>query len=390
MRALVTRWALAVALLDACGAGHPPESAAQPACRVKHISAGLCAVGVDNRVWCWGGNQNGRIGDGTRTSSAVPVLVSLPQGVSAVASDGNTCALTPGGQVWCWGETLEYLPGDLRPSPVRGPRKLPSSLERVTGIDVMQLEVTALTERGALWLWRDAGVETISADGPVKGITGVRSLAAGSRHACLLSSAAGKESVQCWGEGNEYGQLGGRAQPPDPRRDFSDKLIAVPLAGPFRNIAAGWLTSCAIRGEAGPGPGQGTVWCWGALWLGQPGKLYVPQETPVPVGELGSDNVDVAIMRGVVCARKEEGTISCWGDPAIVPAADGALIGMGVVPGLPAPAIQLDGVQDRVCALLEDGSMWCWGYFFEASPSDAGFATVSAWAAQRVHFPGCR
>jgi hypothetical protein len=42
------------------------------------VSSGFlhsCAVATDRRLFCWGGNTDGQLGDGSTESSAVPVAV---------------------------------------------------------------------------------------------------------------------------------------------------------------------------------------------------------------------------------------------------------------------------------------------------------------------------
>jgi alpha-tubulin suppressor-like RCC1 family protein len=72
------------------------------------IAAGrdhTCALTTSGGAQCWGGNNYGQLGDGTRTSSTVPVAVSgLASGVAAIgAGDYYTCALMTGGGAACWG-----------------------------------------------------------------------------------------------------------------------------------------------------------------------------------------------------------------------------------------------------------------------------------------------
>jgi cysteine-rich repeat protein len=74
----------------------------------KSVSSGqnhVCAVKLDNSLWCWGDNTYGQLGTGNPNASNVPMNVVVP-GVlwSMVATDvHHTCAVDTDGIVWCWG-----------------------------------------------------------------------------------------------------------------------------------------------------------------------------------------------------------------------------------------------------------------------------------------------
>jgi alpha-tubulin suppressor-like RCC1 family protein len=64
------------------------------------------AILAGGAVWAWGSNQDGQLGDGTLTNSAVPVRVHLPKGVTfaKVNSGGYTSfAIDSAGRLWSWG-----------------------------------------------------------------------------------------------------------------------------------------------------------------------------------------------------------------------------------------------------------------------------------------------
>src|SRR5260370_19374651 len=72
--------------------------------RVTAIAAGgrhTCALSAEGRVWCWGANDDGQLGNKTKKTSLLPVGVDgLAGGMAAIAAgDGHTCALTCGGGV---------------------------------------------------------------------------------------------------------------------------------------------------------------------------------------------------------------------------------------------------------------------------------------------------
>ena len=64
-----------------------------------------CAVGVSGDVYCWGPNSYGEVGDGTRQVALQPVkVVGLPAPASRVkVSATATCALLTNGKIYCWG-----------------------------------------------------------------------------------------------------------------------------------------------------------------------------------------------------------------------------------------------------------------------------------------------
>ena len=76
------------------------------------IASGTLSAGLDHnvaivagQVWSWGGNTGGKLGNGTTTSSSIPVKATGLTGVVAVAAGmSHTLAVTnPGGVVYAWG-----------------------------------------------------------------------------------------------------------------------------------------------------------------------------------------------------------------------------------------------------------------------------------------------
>ncbi len=65
------------------------------------------AILTNGAVWAWGDNDRGQLGNGTRTSSDVPLQVDLPKGVSfATVSSGGyaSYAIDGSGRLWAWGD----------------------------------------------------------------------------------------------------------------------------------------------------------------------------------------------------------------------------------------------------------------------------------------------
>ena len=64
-----------------------------------------CSRTADGQVRCWGYNDWGQLGDGSETSSSRPVVVVDLPAVSeiALAPSHHSCARNEDGKVWCWG-----------------------------------------------------------------------------------------------------------------------------------------------------------------------------------------------------------------------------------------------------------------------------------------------
>ena len=90
-------------------------------------SAHGCATSTDGRVWCWGFNNMGQVGNGTTDSVGLPVAVSMPGGLSALAVDtgaASTCARLSPGLLACWGGNGQGqfgFPNVALPTPVLVP-----------------------------------------------------------------------------------------------------------------------------------------------------------------------------------------------------------------------------------------------------------------------------
>ena len=94
-------------------------------CQVQHC----LALGRDGRVWSWGINSLGQVGDGTTIDRWIPVLVNgLPVITQVWASPSRSLALAADGSIWNWGSGLGQVP-----APYGGAPNLISNVIAVAG-----------------------------------------------------------------------------------------------------------------------------------------------------------------------------------------------------------------------------------------------------------------
>jgi alpha-tubulin suppressor-like RCC1 family protein len=89
----------------------------------------------DGTVWAWGNNEWGQLGNGTETSSTVPVLVEgTPTNVAEVATGGQASyLLTTSGDVWSWGDDSKGQLGDGKMSgTVLEPKQVASGYSQIS------------------------------------------------------------------------------------------------------------------------------------------------------------------------------------------------------------------------------------------------------------------
>src|SRR5206468_1644563 len=185
---------------------------------VTAIAAGSyhgLALKEDGTVWAWGDNGYGQLGDGTTVaSSSIPVRVKVLSGVTAIAAGSTfSLALVSDGTVWGWGQNQN---GQLAQAAIHS-TTTPVRVGDVGGVSAIaagEFHTLALMQDGTVWAWGGNSTGALGDDAtrgqntpapaPVRGLAGVRAIAAGGVFSAALKADG---TVWAWGD-NAHGQLG--------------------------------------------------------------------------------------------------------------------------------------------------------------------------------------
>ena len=186
----------------------------------------MLGLDAQGRVWVWGSNGYGQLGDGYNQATTPRMLDSLNDIVAISASGDHSMALDAQGRVWAWGDNGYLQVGPTDQTQVKVPLQV-VGLPRIQKIVAGHFGSLALGTDGSLWTW---------------------------------------------GLGHE-GQLGDGTQDTrsQPARAGTDTYVA---------IGAGVMHHLALRAD-------GLTWAFGLNYSGQLGDGgYANQNTPIGVVDL--------------------------------------------------------------------------------------------------------
>jgi alpha-tubulin suppressor-like RCC1 family protein len=344
---------------------------------VVAIAAGAdhtCAVRFDGTARCWGAKKFSQLGTGEPVGtppifeSSAATVVNLTNAVSIVAGTSHTCALRASGAVSCWGANDLGQLGNGSRDITQGhnvPVDVPG-LSDVTGIAAGGNHTCALRVNGTVRCWGansrgQIGDGTVAdsrfSPTAVQGLGGVVTLALGDEFSCARRADG---DARCWGRG-DGGQLGNLGTTDQLIQDsviasrsctLTDCTRFTPLAD-ATDIATGVRHGCALQADD-------RIRCWGTNTLGQlgdgdtqpqPDPQRLVYTMPTVVGSAGTiGGRSIAAQLAQTCARRAEGTAACW-DSTLTPAAVGGFTRtLAVAPG-----------SSHKCALRADGLVQCVG-----------------------------
>ncbi len=326
-----------------------------------------CAVDWDDRLYCWGENTFGQIGDGSTTNRPTPVEILAPDtaGYHLVSpGDAHTCALTTDGAAYCWGANDASQLGDGTSTASTTPVAV-SGGHAFTILSTRGYHACGVTTLGATLCWGDndygqhGSGDAESTALPTASAVGldVAWLSAGLSHTCAVD-----DGIYCWGD-RGVGKVG----------DGSTAMTLTPVSVSgglsFATVRTGFYShTCGVTTD-------GDAYCWGSNDAGQLGDGGSADSTvPVAVAA-GADTTFAVVTRpgsSFSCGLTTDGSAFCWGGNWSGQLGDGSFTDRAtpvrVSGGLVFDTIA--GGYEHACGIANDGGLLCWGYNWSGQVGD--------------------
>jgi len=260
-----------------------------------------CGLKADGSAWCWGGNDEGMLGDASNIDKTAPAAVSGGHVFTKLVADAySTCGIKTDGTAMCWGANWDYQIGDGGTASSNTPVAVSGGYQWKE-IDPGTTGTCGIRTDGVAMCWGTyaVGNGTWSSSTPaiVSGGHTWKSISYGEYHACGVRT---DDVAMCWGSDWSSELANGAG---------SDSNIPALVVGGhlFKSISAGAYTTCGIRTDD-------TAVCWGENQYGQTGTGTLQNDLSVPTEIVGK-----AVWKTIgasyshTCGLSKLNDAYCWG-----------------------------------------------------------------------------
>lgn len=304
------RFTASVAGLDE-GAVFTIQADTRPGLKAVSLMRGtanhMCALDAEGRAWCWGNNNQGQLGSGTRDSYPweplqIPQPVQTDQRFQRLWGWGSgTCGLTTSSELWCWGSGANLFGNGAFPRNTL-PAQAASGM-RLRDFDVDLVIACGVTLDHAAYCWGSGpmgdGSPAQQTLEPVR-VAGDRrwlEISVEDQRVCAVDI---EYVVHCWTSDATTSTIAGLGN------TVAYAPMRVPGAPPMTGLSVGWALApagqCALSASGG-----GLLLCWGAA------ANRDPRLVSHRLG--GNSAVAVEMHAMTATALSSDGSLWIWGRP---------------------------------------------------------------------------
>jgi alpha-tubulin suppressor-like RCC1 family protein len=310
------------------------------------------------KIWSWGFNSQGQLGDNTSVSRSSPVSIIGTGWCQISAGEAHSLAVCTNGTAWAWGLGTNGRLGDntvvTKTSPVSVVGGFTDWCQVSAGCD----HSLGVRTNGSAWGWGanifgQLGDNTNqSKSSPVSVVSGITGWCRVSAGRGFSNGIRANGEAFAWGS-NACGRLGDNT--------IVSRSSPVLISGGFNtwcDISAGGGHSLGIRTNS-------SVWAWGTNDFGQLGdNTTVSKSSPVSVvgGFINWSEISTGICHSI--GRRADGTIYSWG------CGGNGQLGDGTTASRSSPVSVVGGFTDwcqisaggnHSLAVRTNGTAWAWG-----------------------------
>lgn len=372
-----------------------------------------CMLNPQNSIaYCWGYNTNGELGNGTTNNSGTPTLVAtgglsaIPSGTKLIAisagtsnnGGGMSCAITAAGKLYCWGDNHNGALGNGLKSPQSNPypiavatggsSAIPTNAV-ITYVTSNNVTSCAIDSNGDAYCWGlgALGNGTSNNPYPVKVTKGGSSaIPLGDKLIAISSSGVNQcvidesGNAYCWGTGYVGNGTMNALYPVLVTKGGSSAIpsgAAITQISVSKDNNSSLNTTCVVAESLG--------YCWGYNGTGAFGNGNTANSTyAVAIATGGSSSIPSGGLFSVVATGNQQscavvnGLGYCWGNnsrgqlgnnstssslwPTTVLAGGSSAIPTNITLQNIGTAYD-DGISNGLssCSLGSDNNLYCWG-----------------------------
>ena len=284
------------------------------------------AIKTDGTLWMWGSNNNAQLGDYTRVLRSSPVqTIAGGNNWKQVSIGGvNTAAIKTDGTLWCWGENWYGHLGDNTIDPKSSPVQTVAGGTNWKTVSCGYNHTAAIKTDGTLWLWgydvygQLGDNSTTKKSSPVQTVAGGtnwKQVSCGYGHTGAIKTDG---TLWTWGNNSYFeGMLGDNTT-----LDRSSPVQTVAGGTNWKQVAAGYTHTSAIKTD-------GTLWTWGTNSYGNVGdNTTIDRSSPVQTIAGGNNWKYVSLNTAMetTVALKTDGTLWAWGSGSYGNVGDNTII----------------------------------------------------------------